>query len=96
MLVEWNTKDGVLHLFLLPLGNLMIVLLGNWLLIHNVLAQVIEPLLIAGYFERFQLVRVPVLRIDLFEVALADCSRSVVDHSALLTDKDAVFDLEIC
>ena len=45
--------------------------------------------------EDAQLVRVPRLRVDLFQVALAWLERVVVDRCAGLADEDAVVQLEV-
>ena len=93
--MERVPSSEVSKFFLVPLSDFAAILDFDGLHLYHVLATELEPLLVASGQQGFALDGVPLLRVNLLQVVLADFEGVVVDGGAGLADEHAVVHLEV-
>lgn len=95
LFVEGVASRNIRLLLLVPLGELVVVLGLDRLLVNHVLSTVLEELLVARDGEDLQLCRIPLLSVNLLQHVLTRLELMVVLGSAHLADKHGVRQLKV-
>ena len=95
LLLESKATTQVSLLLLIPLCKLVAIFGLDRLLVDHILSTKIKEFLIIGIGHDLELIWVPCLSINLFQVMLSWLEGVIVDGSAWLANEDSVRQLEV-